>query len=418
MFGAARRATEGCSVDRPNPAVNVHATKGPADVVIIGAGAAGLMCALTAGRRGRRVVVLEHARKVGRKILMSGGGRCNFTNMYTEPDNFLSRNPHFCKSALSRFTQWDFIALVEQHGIAYHEKEAGQLFCDESSKQILKMLLDECAAVGVDILTQCEIRAMQAGEDGFQVNTSQGNWHAASVVVATGGLSIPKMGATGLGYQLAEQFGHTLEPTRAALVPFTLSGRALEDWQALAGLSADVRLCCDGHAFAGALLITHRGFSGPAVLQLSSYWREGRQIEIDWLPQLDAVDALLRAKRDEPRLTVSGWLTRMLPKRLAQRLVALMPIAEPLGQITDERLRRLGESLKAWPISPSGTEGYRTAEVTLGGVSTRQLSSRTMESKLQPGLFFVGEVVDVTGHLGGFNFQWAWASGHAAGQVV
>ncbi len=389
------------------------------EVCIIGGGAAGLMCAMTAARRGRRVRVIEHARQVGRKILMSGGGRCNFTNLYTAPDNFLSANPHFCKSALARYSQWDFIALVEQHGIAYHEKEAGQLFCDESSKEIVRMLLAECAEAGVEIVTGCAVQAVRASGSGFTLQTARGPLDCGRLVLASGGLSIPKMGATGFAYEIAQQFGHALEPTRAALVPFTLSGRPLQDWEGLAGLSHPVRVSAGGMSFDGALLLTHRGLSGPAILQISSYWSPGEDLAIDWLPGQDAASALLAAKRGSPAQSLAGWLAAQMPRRLAQRLAELAGAEEaPLAQRRDAELSALGARLNDWRIRPSGTEGYRTAEVTLGGVSTEAVSSTSMESALQPGLHFVGEALDVTGHLGGFNFQWAWASGHAAGQAL
>lgn len=389
------------------------------EVCIIGGGAAGLMCAMTAARRGRRVRVIEHARQVGRKILMSGGGRCNFTNLYTAPDNFLSANPHFCKSALARYSQWDFIALVEQHGIAYHEKEAGQLFCDESSKEIVRMLLAECAEAGVEIVTGCAVQAVRASGSGFTLQTARGPLDCRRLVLASGGLSIPKMGATGFAYEIAQQFGHALEPTRAALVPFTLSGRPLQDWEGLAGLSHPVRVSAGGMSFDGALLLTHRGLSGPAILQISSYWSPGEDLAIDWLPGQDAASALLAAKRGSPAQSLAGWLAAQMPRRLAQRLAELAGAEDaPLAQRRDAELSALGARLNDWRIRPSGTEGYRTAEVTLGGVSTEAVSSTSMESALQPGLHFVGEALDVTGHLGGFNFQWAWASGHAAGQAL
>ncbi len=389
------------------------------EVCIIGGGAAGLMCAMTAARRGRRVRVIEHARQVGRKILMSGGGRCNFTNLYTAPDNFLSANPHFCKSALARYSQWDFIALVEQHGIAYHEKEAGQLFCDTSSKEIVRMLLAECAEAGVEIVTGCAVLAVRASGSGFTLQTARGPLDCRRLVLASGGLSIPKMGATGFAYEIAQQFGHALEPTRAALVPFTLSGRPLQDWEGLAGLSHPVRVSAGGMSFDGALLLTHRGLSGPAILQISSYWSPGEDLAIDWLPGQDAASALLAAKRGSPAQSLAGWLAAQMPRRLAQRLAELAGAEEaPLAQRRDAELSALGARLNDWRIRPSGTEGYRTAEVTLGGVSTEAVSSTSMESALQPGLHFVGEALDVTGHLGGFNFQWAWASGHAAGQAL
>ena len=389
------------------------------DIIILGGGAAGLMCAIQAGRRGRRVTVLEHANRVGKKILMSGGGRCNFTNLHVTPANFLSGNPHFCKSALARFTQWDFIAMVDRHGIAWHEKELGQLFCDDSSKQIVRMLVDECADAGVRIETDCAIEAVRRGDDGrFVVATSRGEQSAAALVVATGGLSIPKMGATGLGYEIARQFGHRIAPTRAALVPLTLSGRPLDDVADLSGLALPVEAKCGDAAFRAGFLFTHRGISGPAILQISSYWEPGAALRVDWLPEADALEALTAARNGRPGADAKSVLSDLLPKRLAQRLCELKLGDLPLRQWSNAKLQEMAALLHDWPFVVSGTEGYRTAEVTLGGVDTAELSSTTMESRKVPGLYFIGEVVDVTGHLGGFNFQWAWASGHAAGQAA
>ncbi len=398
------------------------------DVAIIGAGAAGLMCAIEAGRRGRRVVVLEHANRAGKKILMSGGGRCNFTNLYVEPGNYRSHNPHFCKSALARYTQWDFIAMVERHGIAYHEKELGQLFCDDSSKQILQMLLDECAVAGVRIALDCEVQRVARADTadtadavvsaGFALRTSIGPIACQALVVATGGLSIPKMGATGFGYELARQFGHRVLATRAGLVPLTLSGTHLDRYADLSGLALPIESRCNGESFKAGLLFTHRGVSGPAILQISSYWQPGDELLLDLLPDANAFERLADAQRERPATELKTVLAEWLPKRLAQRLCELAFENLPLRQYRLARLREIAEQLHAWAIIASGTEGYRTAEVTLGGVDTDELSSATMESRLQRGLYFIGEVVDVTGHLGGFNFQWAWASGHAAGIVV
>ena len=389
------------------------------DVVIIGGGAAGLMCAATAGARGRRVLVVEHANRVGKKILMSGGGRCNFTNLGIDPDRYLSANPHFCKSALARYTQWDFIALVERHRIAYHEKELGQLFCDDSSKQILRMLLDECSAAGVRIQTDCAVHAVaRNGAGGYVLHTAQGDVECASLVVATGGLSIPKMGASGYGYQLARQFGHAVLPTRAGLVPLTLSGKHLEAYDGLSGLAFDVEAQCQGRSFRGGMLITHRGLSGPAVLQVSSYWQPGAALSVNLLPGRDAHRELGELHRERPNVELRSVLGDWLPKRYAQRLCEIAFGNRPLRQYRLAELREIAARLHAWPIVPSGTEGYRTAEVTLGGVDTDELSSATMESRRQPGMYFIGEVVDVTGWLGGYNFQWAWASGVAAGRAV
>ncbi|MDD3761969.1 MAG: NAD(P)/FAD-dependent oxidoreductase [Nevskiales bacterium] len=388
------------------------------DVLILGGGAAGLMCAIVAGRRGRRVVVLDHANRVGKKILMSGGGRCNFTNLDVTPEHYLSANPHFCKSALARYTQWDFIAMVQQHRIAYHEKELGQLFCDESSKLILNMLLRECEDAGVEIRTDCRIERVAAAERGFDVLTPHDSLHCESLVVATGGLSIPRMGATGLGYALARQFGHTIRPTRAGLVPLTLGDADLQRYGDLSGLATPVEAHCHDASFGAGLLFTHRGLSGPAILQVSSYWQPGDTVTVNWLPGTDALAWLQARQQERPAAELRTVLAEVLPKRLAQRLCELGPDSRPLKQYPPRQLQQVADALQAWRFTPDGSEGYRTAEVTLGGVDTDALSSSTMGSRHVDGLYFVGEVVDVTGHLGGYNFQWAWASGHAAGQVV
>jgi predicted Rossmann fold flavoprotein len=388
------------------------------DAIVIGGGAAGLMCALTAGQRGRRVRVIEHANRCGKKILMSGGGRCNFTNLGTTPDNFLSANPHYCKSALARYTPADFLALVRAHRIGWHEKELGQLFCDVSSKDIVQMLLTECSDAGVRIDTQCTVQSVHKHDGGFVLQTSQGRMAAPNLVVASGGLSIPRMGATGYGYQLAQQFGHALLPTRAGLVPLTLSGRPLEELEGLAGVALPVAVSCQAQAFHHDMLITHRGVSGPAILQISSYWQPGQALWLDLLPGADAVELLLQARRERPAAELRTVLAEWLPRRYAQRLCESALESRVLKQYAEPALRTIGERLQRWPLVASGTEGYRTAEVTLGGVDTRALSSTTMASRTVPGLYFIGEVVDVTGWLGGYNFQWAWASGHAAGMAV
>jgi predicted Rossmann fold flavoprotein len=402
------------------------------DVLVIGGGAAGLMCGLTAGQRGKRVRVIEHANRCGKKILMSGGGRCNFTNTGTTPQNFLSANKHFCKSALARYTPAHFIEMVERHGIAYHEKELGQLFCDESSKLIVKMLLDECADAGVRVDTSCSVERVQRGETGFTLHTSQGVATAPSLVVATGGLSIPSMGASGFGYELAKQFGHEVLPLRAGLVPLTLSGKHQERLQDLSGVALPVTARCNGMSFSNYLLVTHRGVSGPAILQISSYWQPGDELLLDLLPQGEAYALLKEQQAARPAAELRTALGELLPKRFAQRLwevwiapraagageAATAGAARPLRQYRDAELRDIAALLEAWPLIASGTEGYRTAEVTLGGVDTDGLSSSTMMSRQVPGLYFIGEVVDVTGWLGGYNFQWAWASGHAAGMAV
>ncbi|MBB6365596.1 hypothetical protein FHR56_000709 [Xanthomonas sacchari] len=388
------------------------------DVVVIGAGAAGLMCAIAAGQRGRRVRVIDHANKVGKKILMSGGGRCNFTNTGTGPGNFLSANPHFCKSALARYRPTDFIDLVERHGIAYHEKELGQLFCDISSKQIVRMLVDECAAAAVTVRTSCSVRAVERGSEGFRLDTDDGPVHADSLVVATGGLSIPSLGASGFGYELARQFGHALLPTRAGLVPLTLSGKHQERLHDLSGLALPVEARCNGASFRNFMLVTHRGVSGPAILQISSYWQPGDDLRLDLLPGQDAAAWLREQKRLRGSAELRTVLGEALPRRFAQRLCEVWLPDKPVRQLDEPQLRAAAELLGAWPLVASGTEGYRTAEVTLGGVDTDQVSSSTMESRRVPGLYFVGEVLDVTGWLGGYNFQWAWASGHAAGMAA
>jgi len=397
------------------------------DVIIIGGGAAGLMCALTAGQRGRRVVVLEGANKIGKKILMSGGGRCNFTNVHCEPSRFLSANPHFCKSALSRYTQWDFIALVEQHGIAYHEKALGQLFCDVSAKEILAMLETECAKAGVEIRTDVDVKTVEKNEH-FDVVTPGATFTAESLVLATGGLSIPKMGASDFGYRLARQFGMQVLETRAGLVPLTFTGAMDELTGRLTGLSLPATLStmdggtADGStSFTEAVLFTHRGLSGPAALQISSYWQPGESLCLNLLPERLAEDWLLETKAQQPKALLRTVLTELLSRALVLELQALWwpdQAETRCGELPDEVLRNVGKHLNNWVITPAATEGYRTAEVTLGGIDTDELSSRTLESKQHPGLYCIGEVVDVTGHLGGFNFQWAWSSAHAAGQVV
>lgn len=388
------------------------------DVLVIGGGAAGLMCAWSAASRGRRVQVLDHANKVGKKILMSGGGRCNFTNQVIEADNYLSRNAHFCKSALSRYTQWDFIDWVEKKGIAYHEKAAGQLFCDNRSSDILALLLDANAEMGVQIKTHCSINSIQKKGEQYSLQTSLGEIKAASLVVATGGLSIPSMGATAFGYELAKQFGHRIVPQRAGLVPFTLDKILLEKFSSLSGLSVDVSVSCNDQSFRESLLFTHRGLSGPAILQVSSYWQPGAEVEVDLLPDTDLLAFLKDKKRQHPNSQLKTQLSELLPKNLVSLLDNYWFENDVIGNCSDAALESITNKIKHWRFKPSGTEGYRTAEVTLGGVDTEGISSKTMESKLSEGLYFVGEVMDVTGHLGGFNFQWAWSSGYAAGQYA
>jgi len=379
------------------------------------------MCALTAGQRGRSVLLLEHANKPGKKILMSGGGRCNFTNLWTTPDNFISANANFCKSALSRYTQDDFLALVERHGIAWHEKKLGQLFCDDKSRQILNMLLTECDRGGVELHTGVTVTTVQAQDGGFALQTTLGSSSCNSLVVATGGLSIPKMGATGFGYELARQFGLRVQPTSPALVPFTLGAEQLEQFGGLSGVSTAATVRCNGVSFDENILFTHRGLSGPAILQISSYWQPGDEIEINLLPDYDLPVELARARQLEPKITVANWLSGRLSRNLARRLLELwcpQLLDKRLADCSDADFSRLTQRLCRWRLKPGGSEGYRTAEVTLGGIDTDEISSRTFAARRQPNLYFIGEALDVTGHLGGFNFQWAWASGYACGQFV
>ncbi|PLR50416.1 aminoacetone oxidase family FAD-binding enzyme [Chimaeribacter arupi] len=390
------------------------------DVVVIGAGAAGMFCAALAGQGGCRVLLLDNGKKAGRKILMSGGGRCNFTNMYTEPAAYLSQNPHFCKSALARYTQWDFIDLVNRHGIAYHEKTLGQLFCDDSAQQIVDLLLKECEKGNVTIRLRSEVLAVAKSDEGYTLALNGAEVSARSVVVASGGLSMPGLGASPFGYKLAEQFGLKVLPTRAALVPFTLHKPLLEHLQTLSGVSVpSVVTAENGVAFKESILFTHRGLSGPAILQLSSYWQPGEFVSINLLPNLDLAAFLDEERRAHPNQSLKNTLAQQLPKRLVECL-------QTLGQLPDVTLKQLNapqqaalvESLQAWRVQPNGTEGYRTAEVTLGGVDTRALSSKTMMANNVPGLYFIGEVVDVTGWLGGYNFQWAWSSAWACAQAL
>ena len=391
------------------------------DVLILGGGAAGLFCALTAGQRGRSVLVLDSSNKVGKKILMSGGGRCNFTNLDIQPENYLSANPHFVKSALSQYTQWDFIALVEKHGIAYHEKGLGELFCDDSSKQILQMLVAECDASGVTIRTKVHTDQVKCTEKGFQVSTSVGLITAQSLVVATGGLSIPTLGSSGFGYELAEQFGLNVLPRTPGLVPFTFTDHIKGLCERLSGTSVDVEVSVPGQSFRGAVLFTHRGLSGPAALQISSYWQPGDVITLDLGPEVDFQTLLLADKQAHPKALLRTRLGQYLPKSLVSELELLLWPLEaerPIAEITNARIEQISQTLHQWSLKPAGTEGYRTAEVTLRGISTAHFSSKTMACESVPGLYCVGEVLDVTGHLGGYNFQWAWSSGYVAGLHV
>jgi predicted Rossmann fold flavoprotein len=387
------------------------------DVAIVGAGAAGLMCALTAGQRGRRVLLLEHDEQAGAKILISGGGRCNFTNRDIAPERFLSGNPHFCKSALARYTQHDFIALVEKHGIAYHEKTLGQLFCDGSARQIVAMLLAECAAGNVDVRLRHRVTNIEKGEQ-FRIDSDQGAFSADRVVLASGGLSIPKMGATDFAHRMAKRFGLALTETRPALVPLKVADADLKLMQPLSGLSFESIASCGKTHFREAALFTHRGLSGPAILQISSYWREGEAITLDLLPGRDAIAELKDRRKSRPKAEFKTILGEWLPGRLAQALVEQRLPNPTMGDISDDLIAHIAEGLQRWRVTPSGSEGYAKAEVTLGGIDSNELSSKTMEAKKVPGLYAIGEAVDVTGWLGGYNFQWAWSSGWCAGQAV
>jgi predicted Rossmann fold flavoprotein len=395
-----------------NPQLDIH------DVIILGAGAAGLMCASVAGQRGRSVLLLEQSRHPAEKIRISGGGRCNFTNLHSSPANFLSNNPRFCTSALSGYTQRDFIALVESYGIAWHEKTRGQLFCDGSSRQIIDMLLEECRKGGAQLRLGVRISAISRGESGFVVLSDQGEFRSRTLVVATGGPSIPKMGSSGFGYKIAEQFGLKIVAPRAALVPLRFDTALPAQFADLSGVSLDAVVSCGKASFDEALLFTHRGLSGPAVLQISSYWREGQDIVIDMAPDIDVLAGLKRLRGTHPRQEMATALAHLLPKRLAGAIADAIGGPERIADFPDMHLARVAAAVKQWRVRPDGTEGYRTAEVTLGGVDTSGLSSKTFESGSVPGLYFIGEVVDVTGQLGGFNFQWAWSSGYAAGRYV
>lgn len=388
------------------------------DAIIIGAGAAGLMCAAVAGQRGRRVLLLDHAKKIGEKIRISGGGRCNFTNIHCAPEHFLSANPHFCKSALKQYTQSDFIKMVERHGIAYHEKTLGQLFCDGKSQQIIDMLLSECDDGQVDLRNETTVSKIDYQDQTYHIETDKGCFSCTSLVIATGGLSIPKIGATKFGYEVARQFGLNVLPTRAGLVPLTFQAALLERCKAMSGLSVDAVVSFAKTQFREGLLFTHRGLSGPSVLQISSYWQEGESVRINQAPDADALAYLKERKQSQPKQDIVTAVSQILPKRLAEETCESLKIRGRLADLADKALAKVATAINAWAVKPSGTEGYRTAEVTLGGVDTDELSSKTMESKKQPGLYFIGEVVDVTGHLGGFNFQWAWSSGYAAAQHI
>ena len=386
------------------------------DVIVVGAGAAGMMAAAQAGAHGRRVLLVDHYHRLGEKIRISGGGRCNFTNIHCSPRMYLSQNPHFCRSALSRYTQGDFIALVERHGIAYHEKTLGQLFCDGTSQQIIDMLKAECDAAGVEWRMPCVVERVTRMDEAYAIHTNRGEYRSESLIVATGGLTVPKIGATPFGYRIAEQFGLQVVPPRPALVPLSFDPDMLARYGDLSGVAIDVEIACNGGSFRESLLFTHRGLSGPAILQISSYWRSGDHLAIDLLPGRDA-EAWLVAERASAML-LPTLLGEALPKRFAQAWCLAHDCAKPLNQFSLQALRDIAAALHEWRVRPSGTLGYNKAEVTLGGVDTHGLSSKTMEAKAAKGLYFIGEVVDVTGHLGGLNFQWAWASGYAAGQAA
>lgn len=388
------------------------------DVLVLGAGAAGMMCAIRAGQRGRSVIIVDHAKAPGEKIRISGGGRCNFTNIHATAKNYLSGNPHFAKSALARYTPADFLTLVEKHGIAWHEKTLGQLFCDNSAKDIIAMLLKEMRGVGAELLLQTELSGVEKTESGFSVSTSSGVIEAQSLVIATGGKSIPKMGATGFAYRVAEQFGLPIIETRPGLVPLTLDPTMLEKLSVLSGVAVPAEVSSGKTSFREALLFTHRGLSGPSILQISSYWREGETIRLKLEPDTNILERLKEARKSNGKQSPQTVLGDILPKRLAQYTVEASGITGPLADMADRKLASLVEAIQNWQIKPSGSEGYRTAEVTLGGVDTNGLDSRDMQAKTVPGLYFIGECVDVTGWLGGYNFQWAWASGHAAGETA
>jgi len=389
------------------------------DVIIIGAGAAGLMCAMEAGKRGRKVLVLDHANKVGKKILMSGGGRCNFTNYHIHPDCYISHNKHFCKSALSRYTQWDFIQLVQKHNIPYHEKTLGQLFCNDKSKAIVEMLLAECAEVKAQIQINTSINKLaKLDNDKFKVFTNRGDFICQALVVATGGLSIPTLGASPFGYKIAEQFGIKVWPTRAGLVPLTLHVEDKQNLATLSGIAINSLTSSKSQNFRENILFTHRGLSGPAILQISSYWQPGEALLINLLPDVELASQLKQIQQTQPQKQLKTVLSEYLPKRLLETLISPEIIEKKLATISQSSLEQIGLALNGWQLKPNGTEGYRTAEVTLGGIDCDAISSKTMQAHAVPKLYFIGEVLDVSGWLGGYNFQWAWSSGWAAGQVV
>ncbi len=390
------------------------------DVIIIGAGAAGLMCAIEAAKRGRKTLILDKASKVGKKILISGGGRCNFTNLYASPDDFISQNPHFCKSALSRYTQWDFIAFMEGNGLSWTEKTRGQLFCDQKAKAVVDALLEACQKYGVEIQLEASIKTIKTHDTAFVLKTKNSHYQCDSLVIATGGPSIPAMGASDFALEIAQQFSVSFLPFKAALVPFTFSSQTLDEFiRDLSGVSTQVELCSEsGKCFKEAILFTHRGISGPAALQVSSYWQPGEKITVNLFPGENIADWLIAQQKEHSNTELKTVLAYKLPKRLAAKLSEILFINKPMKQYHSTELKRIAAQLSAWSLTPSGTEGMRTAEVSLGGIDTRALSSKTFETLSVKGLYFIGESIDVTGHLGGFNFQWAWASGWCAGQYV
>ena len=387
------------------------------DVVIIGAGASGLMCALSAGQRGRKVLILDHSDRVGKKILISGGGSCNFTNLYLEAKYYISGNSHFCKSALSRFSQYDFISLVDKYNVSYQERQLGQLFCNGNSVEILNLLLEECRLSGVKIQNRCTIKKIEK-ENCFNVKTKSGNYLAESLVIATGGLSMPTIGATGFGYEVAEQFGLKVLPRQPGLVPLTFSKNDLENFSDLSGISVDAAVSCNGQSFRESILFTHRGLSGPAVLQISNYWQSGDEVVINLLPDINLTETIRQWQTERPKMELKNLIGELLTRRVAHRWLELWYHNKPVNQYNEKEINEVADIFHVWRIRPSGTEGYKVAEVTRGGVDTNELSSKTFESRNVNGLFFIGEVVDVTGWLGGYNLQWAWSSGFSAGQFV
>jgi predicted Rossmann fold flavoprotein len=387
------------------------------DVVIIGAGAAGLMCALTAGQRGRKVLVLDHAERMGNKILISGGGSCNFTNLYLEPENYISENPHFCKSALSRFSQHDFISLVEKYNISYQQRQLGQLFCNGNSVEILNLLLEECRLSDVNIQNRSTIKKIEK-DNYFTIKTNSKNYVTESLVIATGGLSMPAIGASGFGYEIAEQFGLKVLSRNPGLVPLTFCRDVLDDFSDLSGISADAVVSCKGQSFREAILFTHRGLSGPAVLQISNYWQPGDEVVINLLPDIDLTETIKQWQKERPKTELKNLIGELLTKRVAHRWLELWHHNKPVNQYNEKEINEVADIFHAWCIRPSDTEGYRVAEVTRGGVDTNELSSKTFEARKMKSLYFIGEVVDVTGWLGGYNLQWAWSSGFSAGQFA